>query len=98
MTVAEMAAEGMDLPRETFSALMRSGHHLLAPTASDLIKYNQLQTVFAGFHYGTLSLYFRSKFFNYSWKESLSRLICLVAVRGTRIRCCSRRTLTLISW
>ena len=41
MTVSQMAAEGMDLPRDAFSRLLVGGHHLLAPTASDLIKYNK---------------------------------------------------------
>ncbi|KAI0017825.1 hypothetical protein F4780DRAFT_754010 [Xylariomycetidae sp. FL0641] len=48
--VAEMAAVGMGLPAETFSHAGRYGPHLLAPTASDLVKYGQKDTILAGFH------------------------------------------------
>jgi hypothetical protein len=37
---AEMAAVGMGLPANTFLDRMQMGPHLLAPTASDLIKFN----------------------------------------------------------
>ena len=50
LTVARMAAVGMDLPEETFSEKMNLGNHLLAPTGSDLRKY-EVGTVFAGLHY-----------------------------------------------
>lgn len=53
MTVARMAAIGMDLPEETFAEKLKGGDHLLAPTASDLIK-NEKGTIFAGFHYGKI--------------------------------------------
>ena len=49
-TAAQMAAVGMGLPENTFSDRMEKGHHLLAPTASDLMKYD-VGTAFAGFHY-----------------------------------------------
>jgi isopenicillin N synthase-like dioxygenase len=49
-TVAEMAAIGMGLERNTFSTLMKRGPHKLAPTGSDLQRY-KVGTVFAGFHY-----------------------------------------------
>ena len=48
---AEMAAIGMGLPKDTFTSKMEGGPHLLAPTASDLKKYNKIGTAFAGFHY-----------------------------------------------
>ena len=66
--VAQMAALGMGLPRDTFidagqygclsSNIISLGTyrlrfarpHLLAPTASDLVKYNQKDTILAGFH------------------------------------------------
>lgn len=51
LTVAKMAALGMDLPEESFSERMVGGDHLLAPTASDLVK-NDKGAIFAGFHYG----------------------------------------------
>lgn len=47
---AEMAAIGMGLESDTFTKKMVGGPHLLAPTASDLIKYD-VGTAFAGFHY-----------------------------------------------
>lgn len=50
-TVAEMTAIGLGLEAPDFSERVRFGPHLLAPTASDLSKYNGVGTVFAGFHY-----------------------------------------------
>lgn len=49
-TVAQMAAIGMGLDRNTFTELMNGGEHKLAPTGSDLNKY-KVGTVFAGYHY-----------------------------------------------
>ena len=49
-TVAEMTAIGLDLEANTFTQLMNGGEHLLAPTGSDLLRYD-VGTVFAGFHY-----------------------------------------------
>ena len=37
---AEMAAVGMGLPKDIFTSKMNLGPHLLAPTASDLNKFN----------------------------------------------------------
>ncbi|KAF9454118.1 Clavaminate synthase-like protein [Macrolepiota fuliginosa MF-IS2] len=48
--LAEMTAVGLDLPAETFREAGRYGPHLLAPTASDLVKYGQKDTILAGFH------------------------------------------------
>ena len=50
-TVSEMFALGAGLPKDTFTKMMERGPHLLAPTGSDLERYNP-GTVFAGFHYG----------------------------------------------
>eukprot|EP01027_Heterolobosea_sp_BB2_P025651 GEZU01039363.1.p1 GENE.GEZU01039363.1~~GEZU01039363.1.p1 ORF type:complete len:363 (-),score=148.07 GEZU01039363.1:757-1845(-) len=63
-TVAEMAAIGFDLPKNTFTDLMKYGPHLLAPTGSDLSKYNELNTIFAGFHYDLnfLTIHGKSRF------------------------------------
>jgi len=47
---AEMAAIGMGLEKDAFTSKMQGGPHLLAPTASDLMKYD-VGTTFAGFHY-----------------------------------------------
>ena len=48
---AKMAAIGYKLPENTFSDMMRYGAHLLAPTGSDLAKFDE-GTIFAGVHYG----------------------------------------------
>ncbi|TQW01274.1 hypothetical protein V2A60_002282 [Cordyceps javanica] len=49
-TLSEMAAVGLGLPRTYFSDAGRYGPHLLAPTASDLTKYGEKDTILAGFH------------------------------------------------
>jgi isopenicillin N synthase-like dioxygenase len=49
-TAAQMAALGFGLPENTFTERMKFAHHLLAPTGSDLKKFDE-GTVFAGFHY-----------------------------------------------
>ncbi|TFK56729.1 Clavaminate synthase-like protein [Heliocybe sulcata] len=48
--LCEMAAIGLGLPRETFKEAGKYGPHLLAPTASDLRKYNKKDSILAGFH------------------------------------------------
>ncbi|THH33557.1 hypothetical protein EUX98_g678 [Antrodiella citrinella] len=48
--LAEMTAIGLDLPADTFTDAGRYGPHLLAPTASDLVKYSEKDTILAGFH------------------------------------------------
>ncbi|KAK7694971.1 hypothetical protein QCA50_002159 [Cerrena zonata] len=48
--VAEMAAVGLGLSRDHFTEAGRYGPHLLAPTASDLVKYSEKDTILAGFH------------------------------------------------
>jgi isopenicillin N synthase-like dioxygenase len=45
-----MAAVGMGLAPNTFTEKMNGGAHLLAPTGSDLKKYD-VGTTLAGFHY-----------------------------------------------
>lgn len=49
-TAAEMAAVGMGIDKHSFTQKMNLGQHLLAPTASDLVKYD-VGTPFASFHY-----------------------------------------------
>lgn len=49
-SLAEMAATGLGLSEKTFSDAGRYGPHILAPTASDLRKYGQKDTILAGFH------------------------------------------------
>lgn len=51
LTVARMMAIGLGIDEETFAEKMKQGAHLLAPTGSDLNKYD-VGTIFAGFHYG----------------------------------------------
>ncbi|KAK5999092.1 hypothetical protein PT974_01480 [Cladobotryum mycophilum] len=48
--LSEMTALGLGLPAEYFSTAGRYGPHLLAPTASDLKKYGEKDTILAGFH------------------------------------------------
>lgn len=48
--LAGMAAVGLGLPAETFVDAARYGPHLLAPTASDLVKYGKKDSILAGFH------------------------------------------------
>ncbi|KAG6841756.1 hypothetical protein C0991_007085 [Blastosporella zonata] len=48
--LAQMTAVGLGLPAETFRDAGRYGPHLLAPTASDLLKYGDKDTILAGFH------------------------------------------------
>lgn len=45
-----MTAVGLGLPYDAFSSAGRYGPHLLAPTASDLVKYGAKDTILAGFH------------------------------------------------
>lgn len=49
-TAAEMAALGLGVDKDIFVSKMKQGNHLLAPTGSDLKKYDK-GTVFAGVHY-----------------------------------------------
>jgi isopenicillin N synthase-like dioxygenase len=49
-TVAQMAAIGLGLDRNIFTQMMNGGEHKLAPTGSDLSRY-QPPTTFAGYHY-----------------------------------------------
>ncbi|KAF7799285.1 hypothetical protein EIP86_010517 [Pleurotus ostreatoroseus] len=48
--LAEMAAIGLGLSQGTFTDAGKYGPHLLAPTASDLVKYGTKDTILAGFH------------------------------------------------
>lgn len=73
---AEMAAIGMGLPKDIFTSKMNLGPHLLAPTASDLNKFNQLGTAFAGFHYDLnfITIHGRSRYPGlYLWTREMKR-------------------------
>jgi len=63
-TVAQMIAVGYNLPIDTFTDLIHQGPHLLAPTGSDLMRFHDLDTVFAGFHYdfNLLTIHGKSRF------------------------------------
>jgi len=47
---AEMLAVGFGLPKAALRDLMHLGPHLLAPTGSDLARYDAVGTIFAGWH------------------------------------------------
>ena len=81
ITVSEMAALGMGIDKDTFKNKMRGGAHLLAPTGSDLEKFNQEGTVFAGFHYDIafLTIHGKSRYPGLSvwtreWKKKAVRI------------------------
>ena len=57
---AEMAAIGLGLDKHTLTEKMKFAGHLLAPTGSDLGKFD-INDIFAGVHYGKYFI-FRSKF------------------------------------
>ncbi|CCM04195.1 uncharacterized protein FIBRA_06361 [Fibroporia radiculosa] len=48
--LGEMVAIGLGLHGDTFRGAGKYGPHLLAPTASDLVKYAEKDTILAGFH------------------------------------------------
>ncbi|KAL7419225.1 hypothetical protein Q5752_006062 [Cryptotrichosporon argae] len=48
--VARMLAVGLGLDENAFTSAGIYGSHLLAPTATDLVKYGQLDSIYAGFH------------------------------------------------
>ncbi|TXG56320.1 hypothetical protein EZV62_017633 [Acer yangbiense] len=62
--VAEMAAIGFGLPKDTFTSIMKQAPHYLAPTGSDLRRYGQEGSVSAGYHYDLnfLTIHGRSSF------------------------------------
>jgi len=63
-TVAEMAAIGLGLPKDSFTKLMKYGPHLLAPTGSDIKKHSHEDVILAGFHYDLnfLTIHGKSRF------------------------------------
>ena len=79
-TAAQMAAVGMGLDKDTFSEKMHLGQHLLAPTASDLLKY-EVGTAFASFHYDLnfITIHGKSRFPGlYLWKRDWTKIACKV--------------------
>ena len=74
--VAEMAAVGMGVQKDTWVKNMEGGAHLLAPTGSDLAK-NDVGTVFAGFHYDIafLTIHGKSRYPGlYVWTRDNTKL------------------------
>jgi len=93
-TVAEMLAIGLDLPADTFLKLLENGPHLLAPTGSDLGRFSQKDTIFAGFHYDLnfLTIHGKSRFPGlYIWLRDGSRVLvrvpdgCLLLQAGKQL-------------
>lgn len=50
LSVSDMCALGFGLPKDIFSTKLLTGHNIVAPTGSDMIK-NKPGAIFAGFHY-----------------------------------------------
>eukprot|EP01135_Chromosphaera_perkinsii_P002159 Nk52_evm93s217 gene=Nk52_evmTU93s217 len=50
-TATEMLSEGYGMPRKFLRDMTNMAPHVLAPTGSDLVKYNKKDTIFAGYHY-----------------------------------------------
>ncbi len=66
MSVAGLAAIGMDLPENTFQDMMHNGPHLLAPTGSDFNRFGKEGTVLAGYHYDLNFMTVRDPSLSYS--------------------------------
>ena len=70
-----MAAVGMGLDKETFIRRMEGGAHLLAPTGTDLERYD-VGTTLAGFHYDIafMTIHGKSRFPGlYVWLRDWTR-------------------------
>ncbi|KAI1817200.1 Clavaminate synthase-like protein [Poronia punctata] len=83
--LAQMAAVGMGLPAETFSDAGRYGPHLLAPTASDLVRYGEKDTILAGFHtdLNFLTIHGRSRYPGlHIWARNTGRRIAVKIPQG----------------
>ncbi|TPX09094.1 uncharacterized protein E0L32_001643 [Thyridium curvatum] len=83
--LAEMAALGMGLPGGTFKDAGAYGPHLLAPTASDLRKYGEKDTILAGFHtdLNFLTIHGRSRYPGlHIWARNTGKRIAVVIPEG----------------
>ncbi|KAF8560063.1 Clavaminate synthase-like protein [Imleria badia] len=62
--IAEMIAIGLGLPRDAIKEAGKYGPHILGPTASDLVKYGDKDTILAGFHtdLNCLTIHGRSRY------------------------------------
>lgn len=75
--VAEMLARGYDLEADYFTSMMKDASHYLAPTGSDLARYNKLHHVLAHFHYdfSFITIHGKSRFPGlYVWLRDGTRL------------------------
>jgi len=79
-TASEMAALGMGIDKESFTEKMHLGQHLLAPTASDLMKYD-VGTPFASFHYDLnfITIHGKSRYpglflWTRNWKKMVAKI------------------------
>ena len=80
-----MLALGLGLERETFTEAGRYGPHLLAPTASDLVKYGAENTILAGFHtdLNFLTIHGRSRYPGlHIWARNTGRRIAVKVPPG----------------
>ncbi|KAM7219068.1 hypothetical protein V8F06_005506 [Rhypophila decipiens] len=83
--LTEMAAVGLGLPAETFKDAGRYGPHLLAPTASDLNKYGEKDTILAGFHtdLNFLTIHGRSRYPGlHIWARNTGKRIAVKIPKG----------------
>jgi len=102
-TVSEMVAVGLGLPANTFLDMLHQGPHLLAPTGSDLGKFKDEGTVFAGFHYDLnfLTIHGKSRFPGlYIWLRDGTRVLvrvpdgCLLLQAGKQLEWMTGGTIT----
>lgn len=62
--VASILEDGLEMPPTTLTSLLNGGSHLLSPTGTDLAKYNEIRTPYAGYHcdISFLTIHGRSRF------------------------------------
>lgn len=75
-TAVKMCAVGMGCDEDVFSSRMHEAGHLLAPTGSDLTKYD-VGTPFAGFHYDLsfLTVHGKSRYPGlWIWKRDMTKM------------------------
>ncbi|KAK3368677.1 hypothetical protein B0H63DRAFT_79822 [Podospora didyma] len=83
--LTEMTAVGLGLPAGSFKDAGRYGPHLLAPTASDLKKYGEKDTILAGFHtdLNFLTIHGRSRYPGlHIWARNTGKRIAVKIPQG----------------
>ncbi|KAL2755444.1 hypothetical protein ACRALDRAFT_1033207 [Sodiomyces alcalophilus JCM 7366] len=86
--LASMAALGLGLSEDAFTSAARHGPHLLAPTASDLERYGQEDTILAGFHtdLNFLTIHGRSRYPGlHIWARNTGRRIPVAIPPGNHL-------------